>query len=106
MSELAGRGWRDLPRGGYILKAGSARDYETGDWRTHRPLWDEEKCIHCLRCWVHCPDSAVMVEDGKVVGIDYAHCKGCGICVEECPDRVRALKMVQEGQASPSDSKE
>jgi len=76
---IEAKGWRDVPIGGLILDPGSAYKYETGDWRTFRPVWSSEKCIHCLRCWVYCPDSAVKVKDGKVIGIDYSHCKGCGI---------------------------
>jgi len=92
------KGYRDLPIGGIIIKPGNAAEYETGDWRTMRPIWDEEACIHCLQCWAFCPDSAIMVEDGKMVGINYFHCKGCGICARECPPRVSAFKMVPEGQ--------
>ena len=33
-------------------------------------------------------------ENGKMTGIDYDHCKGCGICVHEC--RFDALKMIPE----------
>jgi pyruvate ferredoxin oxidoreductase delta subunit len=32
-----------------------------------------------------CPDSSIEMKDGKVVGIDYDHCKGCGVCVDSCP---------------------
>jgi len=28
--------------------------------------------------------------------IDYDHCKGCGICVEECP--TKALSFIKEGE--------
>ncbi|NMB16185.1 MAG: 4Fe-4S binding protein, partial [Firmicutes bacterium] len=55
-----------------------------------------ERCIHCLLCWVFCPDMAVIVEDGRVVGFDYKHCKGCGICAKECPSKVHAIDMVPE----------
>ena len=43
-----------------------------------------------------CPDMAVIVEDGRVVGFDYKHCKGCGICAKECPSKVHAIDMVPE----------
>lgn len=85
--------WKDLPHAGVILEAGNAEEYLTGDWRTFKPVWDEEKCIHCLFCWIYCPDSSILVEDGKVVGIDYEHCKGCGICAEVCPPRAKAITM-------------
>ncbi|MCL6451989.1 MAG: 4Fe-4S binding protein [Acetobacteraceae bacterium] len=97
----AGPGWRDIPRAGLILAAGNAVDYETGDWRSQRPVWSRERCTGCLLCWVYCPDGAVMVEGGKVVGIDYKHCKGCGICAHECPPKSAAIRMTSEGEARP-----
>ena len=103
MSESKERGWKAIPRGGLILEAGNAVNYETGSWRTMRPIRDEEKCIHCLRCWIYCPDSAILVEDGKVVGIDLDHCKGCGICAHECPSKVQAITMVLETEAVKQD---
>ncbi len=95
----ATKGWKDIPIGGLITKSGSAAGYKTGTWRTFKPIWDEEKCIHCLLCWLFCPDSAVRVKDGKVLGINYDHCKGCGICAKECPKKVQAITMVLEQQA-------
>jgi pyruvate ferredoxin oxidoreductase delta subunit len=31
-----------------------------------------------------------------MIGIDYHHCKGCGICVEVCPTKPKSLVMVLE----------
>ncbi|MFH1406660.1 MAG: 4Fe-4S binding protein [Candidatus Omnitrophota bacterium] len=90
------KGWKQLPVGGYILEAGNAVNYKTGSWRTFKPVWDEKKCIHCLSCWIYCPDSSVMTKDGKITGIDYEHCKGCGICDTVCPTKVKAISMVKE----------
>jgi pyruvate ferredoxin oxidoreductase delta subunit len=87
-------GWKSIPIGGLILKAGNAVEYETGDWRAFRPIRDEEKCTNCLICWILCPDGSILVEDEKLTGIDLAHCKGCGICARECP--VDAINMVEE----------
>jgi len=94
MSQL--KKWKEVPRGGLILKPGSAAEYETGTWRTFRPIHHEDKCIQCLRCWIYCPDAAVIVKDGKVVGFDYVHCKGCGICARECPAEPVAITMSPE----------
>jgi pyruvate ferredoxin oxidoreductase delta subunit len=94
MSKL--KGWKEVPRGGMIIEPGSAEEYETGSWRTFRPRWHEDRCIQCLRCWIYCPDSAIIVKDGKVVGIDYVHCKGCGICAHECPTKEKAITMEEE----------
>ncbi|MFH1612252.1 MAG: 4Fe-4S binding protein [bacterium] len=88
--------WQDLQIGALILEAGNSKNFETGDWRTSRPIWDKEKCINCLNCWVYCPDSSIKVENGKMTGIDLFHCKGCGICVKECPSKIQAIKMVPE----------
>ena len=91
------KGWKQIPIGGLILEAGSARHYKTGSWRMRKPVHDEKKCINCLLCWIYCPDSAILVKDGKVVGIDYDHCKGCGICSRECPSKPgKAIEMVEE----------
>jgi pyruvate ferredoxin oxidoreductase delta subunit len=90
-------GWKELLIGGLIVKAGNAEEYKTGSWRTFKPVWDEEKCIHCLQCWIMCPDSSILTKDGKFAGFDYDHCKGCGICASICPVKPeKAIKMVKE----------
>ncbi len=90
----AKKGWREIPIGGLITEAGSSVKFKTGDWRTYRPVLHEEKCIHCMICWVLCPDSSVVVKEGKMVGFDLDYCKGCGICAFECPRQ--AIEMVLE----------
>lgn len=90
------KGWKETPIRGIILEAGSADKYSTGGWRKLKPVFDRTKCIDCMFCWVFCPDSAVIVEKGKMIGFDLEHCKGCGICAMECPDKVKAIKMVEE----------
>ncbi len=41
-------------------------------------------CTQCDRCWLACPDVAVVVE-GTEYRVDLDHCKGCLLCVAECP---------------------
>jgi 2-oxoacid:acceptor oxidoreductase gamma subunit (pyruvate/2-ketoisovalerate family)/2-oxoacid:acceptor oxidoreductase delta subunit (pyruvate/2-ketoisovalerate family) len=44
-------------------------------------------CGHCTRCdtcLVYCPEGIVRRDEGDYE-VDYSYCKGCGICVEECP---------------------
>jgi pyruvate ferredoxin oxidoreductase delta subunit len=69
-----------------------------------RPVLDREKCTDCLICWIYCPDTAVIVEDGKVVGFNLFHCKGCGICARECPPKVQAIKMIPEVEAEEGEA--
>ena len=58
-------------------------------------------------CWDFCPEPSIYKEDGlekpapnealkklPVPVIDYDYCKGCGICVNECP--VKAIEFVKE----------
>jgi Pyruvate/2-oxoacid:ferredoxin oxidoreductase delta subunit len=41
-------------------------------------------CISCDNCFYYCPDMAIRrVPGGYAVDGDY--CKGCGLCVQECP---------------------
>jgi NADPH-dependent glutamate synthase beta subunit-like oxidoreductase len=50
-------------------------------------------CIRCDTCVVVCPDLAVVrADDGYRVLGDY--CKGCGLCVKECP--TGAMDMIEE----------
>lgn len=84
----------DHPIGGYISDPGNSEAYLTGSWKTFRPEIDFSKCIQCLYCFIYCPDSSILVRDSKVVGVDYDHCKGCGICAEECPKK--AIEMKEE----------
>lgn len=88
--------WHKLPIAGLILEPGTSKNYETGDWRSICPVWDKEKCIHCLSCWIYCPDAAIKVKEGKIVGIDLKYCKGCGICAKVCPAKVKAITMKKE----------
>lgn len=86
-------GWKSLPEGDQ-LEAGTAAQFKTGDWRSEKPIWSEDKCIHCMICWALCPDASIEVKDDKMTGIDYDHCKGCGICAHECPKK--AIVMEEE----------
>ncbi|MCD6098029.1 4Fe-4S binding protein [bacterium] len=94
------KGWKDVPIAGLIVEPGNSVEYKTGSWRSYRPVWHPENCIHCLFCFYYCPDSAIMVKDGKMTGINYDFCKGCGICVTECPTKPekRALELKLESE--------
>ncbi len=86
--------WKDITPGGTIYESGSAENFNTGDWRTMKPIFIEEKCKQCLLCVPVCPDSSIPVKDGKRLDFDFDHCKGCGICVKACP--FDAIDLVKE----------
>lgn len=67
-----------------------------GDWRVVKPVWNVDLCIDCQNCWLYCPDSSIISRDKEMVGIDYHHCKGCGICSEVCPTNPKSLIMFDE----------
>lgn len=88
--------WRELPCGALIKDLKKIKENKTGAWRTLRPIFIKEKCINCYRCWMYCPDAAIIIENEKVVGINYDYCKGCGICASECLEKVQAIIMKRE----------
>src|ERR1019366_5710076 len=52
-------------------------------------------CFECDNCYGVCPDNAVIkLGPGKRFRIDLDFCKGCGLCVAECP--CGAIRMVPE----------
>ena len=50
-------------------------------------------CNECENCYVFCPDASVM-KTGETFShqVDYDFCKGCGICLSECPRGAISLK--------------
>jgi len=60
---------------------------------------DISRCFHCGRCtmcdncYIFCPDNAIShKKDGFGYNIDYDYCKGCGICVTECPRNAMGME--------------
>jgi len=53
-------------------------------------------CFSCDNCFGVCPDNAVIKlgKPGEKYLIDLDYCKGCGLCVAECPSG--AIQMVPE----------
>ena len=81
--------------GGNICKAGNAKNFKTGDWRSVAPKWIEENCKQCGLCFPVCPEDAIPVtKEQKRTDYDYDACKGCGICAKVCP--FKAIEMKEE----------
>jgi pyruvate ferredoxin oxidoreductase gamma subunit len=99
-------GWIDLPfeeariSTPAIHAAGTSEGVNTGLWRTLRPIIDLERCHQCWWiCSTFCPDSAILVNEEGYPQIDYDHCKGCMICVAQCPPH--AIEAVAEHEPHP-----
>ena len=104
-----------------------AAAYEKRGVAVSVPTWDPEKCIQCNTCAYVCPHATIrafaLTEDevknapeglktaavkagkGKgvytyAIGVSPLDCMGCGVCVEACLAKDKAIKMVpQESQA-------
>ncbi len=102
-------GWIELPREGADVSAPAIHgevtsvEVRTGLWRTMRPVIDHERCRRCWWvCSTFCPDDAISVSgDGEPI-IDYDHCKGCMICVAQCPPH--AIEAIPESTARIADA--
>jgi 2-oxoacid:acceptor oxidoreductase delta subunit (pyruvate/2-ketoisovalerate family) len=69
--------------------------FQTSNWRIVRPVKDDEKCTRCLICYLSCPDACwVYKEEEDVMEWVNNFCKGCQICIQECPSG--ALTAVAE----------
>jgi NADPH-dependent glutamate synthase beta subunit-like oxidoreductase len=50
-------------------------------------------CFECDNCYGMCPDNAVIkLGPGEGYRFDLDYCKGCGICVQECPCGAIAMR--------------
>ena len=98
----------------------SMAKYEKRGVADNVPVWDPDKCIGCNRCSLVCPHAAIrpvlFTEEEaaaapescvtrKAIGkgfeglryriqVGVMDCQGCGSCVNVCPAKEKALKMV------------
>lgn len=52
------------------------------------------RCVLCDNCFYYCPDMAIKRTNGDLAGYTVLdqYCKGCGLCVKECPRGALLLK--------------
>ena len=105
-----------------------ASAYEKRGVAVSVPTWDPTKCIQCNTCAYVCPHATIRayaltddevknapeglktaaIKAGKgkgaytyAIGVSPLDCMGCGVCVEACLAKDKALKMVpQESEAA------
>jgi len=61
-----------------------------------RPCFMCGSCTECGNCYIFCPESAIKSDPegyGYIPDMDY--CKGCGICVNECPRGAMEMKFME-----------
>ncbi len=98
---------RDPARSSRSSGAASTFDEVVGGLDESNALYEARRCMSCGNCFSCdncfgvCPDNAVIklaeaAENPNVNGyaIDLDFCKGCGLCVQECP--CGAIEMVPE----------
>lgn len=83
------------------------------------PVWNSAACIQCGKCTTVCPHAAIRIKavetakltdapasfkhvpakDKDLAGMDFMlqvapeDCTGCGVCVEACPVKTKAIKL-------------
>jgi 2-oxoacid:acceptor oxidoreductase delta subunit (pyruvate/2-ketoisovalerate family) len=75
-----------------IARRTSTFDEVVGGLDSSTALYEARRCLscgncfECDNCYGSCPDNAVIkLGPGDRYEFDYDYCKGCGICVAECP---------------------
>ena len=97
--------WIDLPfedaslSAPVILVPATSDAVKTGLWRTMRPVIDYHRCHRCAWiCSTLCPEGNISLNQEGYPQIDYEHCKGCLICVAQCP--LHAIRAIPEREAA------
>lgn len=100
MAEWQRPNWIDLPMDEAGVSApaihggATSLKMETGDWRILRPVIRSDDCVRCGLCHVFCPEGVISLSADGLPEIDYHHCKGCLICLAQCP--AHAIDAVPE----------
>ncbi|HJV61946.1 MAG TPA: 4Fe-4S binding protein, partial [Albitalea sp.] len=86
-----------------IIRRQSSFDEVQGGLDETNALYEARRCLscgncfECDNCYGVCPDNAVVkLGPGKGFEFNYDYCKGCGVCVSECP--CGAIEMVPESR--------
>ena len=82
-----------------VLRRQSGFDEVVGGLDESNALFEARRCLSCGNClscdncFGVCPDNAVIKtgDPARPYAIDYDFCKGCGICVAECPSGAIAV---------------
>lgn len=106
--------WMQIEAGGVMAPDTAHHHIHKGGWRAVRkPDFVKAFCVACGRCFIHCPDSAVIhaaydkhaKDTTGILGIDTDRCTACGLCATVCPtnrDGYKAIVMIEaDAESSP-----
>lgn len=108
--------FKDIPDG--TMPVGTSK-YDKRGVAVDVPVWNPDLCIQCNQCSLMCPHAAIrpflldvsecakapngfktleakgkgMEEFRFAIQVDPLDCMGCGVCVNACPAKEKALKM-------------
>jgi len=82
---------KDYKRIGKNTSSNVDEDEETEYKKRPAPKFDDDICIHCLKCINICPANALSLIDGKVT-INEDKCIRCYCCHEVCPVNAITIK--------------
>jgi len=86
-----------------IHAAATSKKVKTGLWRTMRPVICYSRCKRCWWvCSTFCPDGAISLNHEGYPQIDYEHCKGCMVCLAQCPRH--AIQAIPEHETEAKTS--
>lgn len=106
--------WMQLEPGGVMPPDTAHEHLQKGGWQAvRRPDFIKAHCVACGRCFIHCPENAVIhaaydkraKDTTGILGIDSDRCTACGLCAAVCPtnsDGYKAIVMVKaDAECSP-----
>lgn len=106
--------WMQLAPGAVMSPDTAHHHLKKGGWRAVRkPDFIKAHCVACGRCFIHCPENAVIhapyqkqaKETTGILGIDAERCTACGLCAAVCPtngDGYKAIVMIEaDAESSP-----
>jgi pyruvate ferredoxin oxidoreductase gamma subunit len=85
VSEVVPATMKEAPEAEDVTASGYGVLRDVSSWRVFSPVFDLDKCTSCKSCWIYCPETAINWTDDNKPEVEWRKCKGCGICVNECP---------------------
>jgi len=105
--------WMQLEPGAVMAPDSAQQHLRKGGWRAVRkPDFIKGFCVACGRCFVHCPENAVIHapydkfarETTGILGIDLDRCTACGLCAAVCPTNRAGYKAIVLTEADAESS--